>query len=263
MFELLGFTGLTSTFWNLLAYLGMIVIIVAVISKKYRNHFFVWGPLALMFYAWFFLHNPLLYCLQFIIASSGALNLLRIKKGDSALLMVGILTGIAYILLLITGSINGIWYWIGSFGLLGIGLGLTQLPKKRSFVIMAIGGALIIIYSGALAIWIWFILNIAFFIANIAELIRWKDQKSKPKCRHEAPCTCNGYLNRLSEEQLLNLRTQFGKVVVDKKKAGTGGFIICMYIGGCPTTRKQKKESAKAVNKINQVLKEKFGYIVV
>ena len=170
MFGLLGFTNLTSTFWNLLAYLGMIAIIAAVVSKKWQNHFFVWGPLALFLYAYLFLHNPLLGSLQLIITASGLLNLLKIKK--YSLLIVGTLTVIVYGALLLGGSINGIWCWIGSFGLLGIGLGLTQLPKKRSFVIMAIGGALIIIYSGALTIWIWFILNLVFFGANILTLLR-------------------------------------------------------------------------------------------
>lgn len=174
MFELLGFTGLASTLWNILAYLGMIVIIVAVVSKKYRNHFFFWGPLALFLYAAFFLHNPLLAGLQLIIAASGLLNLLELK--EYAFLRMGVLTVIIYSILLISGSINGIWCWIGSFGLLGIGLGLTQLPKKRSFIIMSIGGALIVLYSGpwALKIWIWFILNLFFFGANILTLLRWK-----------------------------------------------------------------------------------------
>ncbi len=174
MFELLGFTNVASIFWNILAYLGMIVIIVGVVFKteKWQSHFFVWGPLALMLYAWFFLHNPLLTGLQLIIAVSGILNLLKIKK--CALLVVCCLTMIIYILLSVTGSISGIWYWIGSFGLLWIGLGLTQLPKKKSFVMMAIGGALIILYGGALGIWIWFVLNVIFFAANLIKVIRWK-----------------------------------------------------------------------------------------
>lgn len=172
MFELLGFTDLISTFWNILAYVGMSAIIVAVVSKKYRDHFFVWGPLALILYAWFFLHNPLLAGLQLIITVSGALNFLRIKKG--APWIVGILTAVVYSYLLTTGSINGIWNWIGSLGLWAIGMGLTQLPKKRSFLIMCIGGILLVVYSGpwALKIWIWFVLNIIFAISNFLTLLR-------------------------------------------------------------------------------------------
>lgn len=175
----LGFTGLSGTFWNILAYLGMFAIIVAVVSKneKWQNHFFFWGPLALFLYAAFFLHNPLLAGLQFIIAASGLLNLLEIKK--YALLRMGVLTVIIYSILLISGSISGIWCWIGSFGLLGIGLGLTQLPKKRSFAIMAVGGALIVVYSGALQIWVWFVLNIIFFALNLIEAMSWERKKVK------------------------------------------------------------------------------------
>lgn len=170
--KFLGLTGLVSTLWNLLAYFGMIAITIAVVNKKLRNHFFVWGPLVLFLYAWLFLHNPLLTGLQLIVTVSGILNLLNIKK--SSLLVVSGLTLVVYILLLVTGSISGLWYWIGSFGLLGMGLGLTQLPKKRGFVIMTIGAVLIVIYSGALSIWIWFVLNIVFFIANLIELRRFK-----------------------------------------------------------------------------------------
>ena len=172
----LGFNGLINTFWNILAYAGMVMIIVAVISKKLQNHFFFWGPMLLLTYAFFYLHNPLLAGLQLIITVSGALNLLKIKK--SAPWIVGILTVVVYLYLLATGSINGIWYWIGSFGLCAIGMGLTQLPKKRSFVIMSIGGILIVLYSGpwALKIWIWFILNLVFFGANVLTLLRWKKE---------------------------------------------------------------------------------------
>ena len=172
MFELLGFTDLTSTFWNILAYIGMIVVIVAVVSKKLRDHFFVLGSLILTLYAWFFLHNQLLTALQLIITVSSILNLLKIKNGAS--LIVGILSAITYILLIISGSIAGFWCLIGSFGLLAICWGFIELPKKRSFAIMAAGGILIILYSGALAIWTWFALNVIFCLVNIIKLLRTK-----------------------------------------------------------------------------------------
>jgi type IV secretory pathway TrbL component len=57
---------------------------------------------------------------------------------------------------------------------LGIALGLTQLPKKRGFAIMALGGLLIVIYAWALQIWVFFILNIVFFAANLLKLISIK-----------------------------------------------------------------------------------------
>lgn len=172
----LGFNGWENTCCNLLAYIGMIMIIMAVINKKLQDAFFFWGPMLLLTYALYYLHNPLLIGLQLIITVSGALNYLKIKKG--APWIVGILTAAVYVYLLSTGSISGIWYWIGSFGLVALGMGLTQLPKKRSFVIMTIGGILIVLYSGpwALKIWIWFILNLVFFGANVLTLLRWKKE---------------------------------------------------------------------------------------
>ncbi|MDD3101869.1 MAG: hypothetical protein PHE59_01880 [Patescibacteria group bacterium] len=173
---LLGFTGLVSTIWNILAYFGMAMIIIGVVSAKFRNHFFVWGAIILCLYAWFFLHNSLLVGLEFVVAISGALNLFGVKRGN--LFIVGLTTVIVYTILLLTHSINGIWYWVGSFGLLGCGLGLTQMPKKIGFVIMAIGGFLIIVYSGFLSIWIWFVLNIIFFIASLIEIKKFKTVKA-------------------------------------------------------------------------------------
>lgn len=172
----LGFNGWENTFFNLLAYLGMMMIITAVLSKKLQDKFFFLGPMLLLAYALFYLHNPLLTGLQLIITVSGALNLLKIKRGAPE--AICFLTGVVYAYLLITGSISGIWYWIGSFGLVGLGMGLTQLPKKRAFVVMTIGGFLIVLYSGpwALKIWIWFILNAVFAGANVFTLLRWKKE---------------------------------------------------------------------------------------
>lgn len=164
----LGFTGLSSTLWNLLGYVGMILIIIAVVSPKWQKWFFVLGPLALLFYAWFYLHNPLLIGLEIIITASGILNLRNIKK--PAPFIVIALAIAVFIALLVKGEISGIWSWFGALGLLGIALGLTQLPRKRGFIIMMAGGLLIAVYAFAFQVWIFFILNIIFFGANLREI---------------------------------------------------------------------------------------------
>ncbi|PIS35195.1 MAG: hypothetical protein COT36_03635 [Parcubacteria group bacterium CG08_land_8_20_14_0_20_38_56] len=168
IFNLLGFTNIASILWNLLAYAGMILITVAVVSAKWRNQFFVWGPLALLLYAWFYLHNPILAGLQLVVTTSGVLNLRDIKK--PAPFVVITLAVMVFAALLATGQISGLWPWIGAFGLLGIALGLTQLPHKRGFGIMASGGLLIVIYALALQIWVFFVLNAIFFVANLLEM---------------------------------------------------------------------------------------------
>lgn len=170
--SLLGFTDAVSILWNLAAYVGMILIIVAVVSAKWRNQFFVWGPLILLPYAWFYLHDPILTGLQLIVTTSGILNLVNIKK--VAPLIVIALTVIVYLVLLITEQISGLWLWIGSFGFLGIAFGMTQLPHKRGFAVMALGGLLIVIYALALQIWVFFVLNVIFFAANLLELRKKK-----------------------------------------------------------------------------------------
>ncbi len=166
--NLLGFTDTVSTLWNILAYAGMILITVAVVSANWRNQFFVWGPLILLIYAWFYLHNPILAGLQLVVTTSGILNLLNIKKRAASIVIA--LAVIVFAALLITGQISGLWPWFGALGLLGIALGLTQLPCRRGFAIMAFGGLLIVIYALALQIWVFFVLNIIFFVVNLLEL---------------------------------------------------------------------------------------------
>ena len=76
----LGFTDPAGIFWNTLAYIGMAVIIIAVVSDRWRSQFFFWRPLILLFYAGFYLRDALLTGLQIVITVSGALNLAKIKN---------------------------------------------------------------------------------------------------------------------------------------------------------------------------------------
>ena len=135
-----------------------------------QKHFFVWGPLALFLYALFYLNNAILTGLQLVVTVSGALNLLNIKKRSPYL--VGILTVVVYLVLIIMGQLSNVWFWLGSLGLLGIALGLTQLPKRKGVMVMLIGGILIVVYALALAIWVFFVLNMVFATANAIELAR-------------------------------------------------------------------------------------------
>jgi len=168
IFSFLGFTDTVSTIWNLVGYTGMILIILAVLSDKLRNRLFVWGVFALLAYAWFFLHDSILASLEFIAAISAVLNLLNIKKLASSIVIT--FSVVIFAVLLLTGQFSGLWLWFGAFGLLGIALGLAQLPRKRAFAIMAAGGFLIVIYSLAFQVWIFFILNIFFFAVSFLEL---------------------------------------------------------------------------------------------
>lgn len=163
----LGFTDMAGIFWNSLAYIGMILITIAVLSPKWQKQFFIWGPVLLLLYSWLYLHNPILIWLQLIIIVSAGLNLLNVKK--IAPFIVITLAVVAFVSLLMAGQISGLWYWFGALGLLGIALGLTQLPKKNGFYIMALGGLLVIVYSLGLQIWVFFVLNIIFFVANLLQ----------------------------------------------------------------------------------------------
>ncbi len=170
LIEILGFGDVLGIVWNMAAYLGMGVITAGVLSSRMRKHFFFWGPLVLLLYALFYLNNAILTGLQLVVTVSGLLNLLDVKKRSPYL--VGVLTAIVYLILIFMGELSNVWFWLGSFGLLGIALGLTQLPKRIGFAIMLVGGILIVVYAYALAIWVFFVLNIIFAVANAIELAR-------------------------------------------------------------------------------------------
>lgn len=170
----LGFTSTVSTLWYLLGYTGMVLIIIAVLSDKLRDRLFVWGVSALLVFAWFFLHDPILAGLQFITTVSAVLNLLKIKKSASFIVIA--LAVMVFAALLITGEISGLWLWFGALGLLGIALGLAKLPRRRAFALMAIGGLLIVIYALVFKVWVFFILNIFFTGVSLIEFITYKEE---------------------------------------------------------------------------------------
>lgn len=88
-------------------------------------------------------------------------------------------------------------------------------------------------------------------------------------CMHEIPCTCDEYLEKITEDQLLNLRIEFGRVITDPPKAIATGNAIPMFVEGEPKpntktmNKLRKKEAVAAVKKVNQFLEKKFGYIII
>lgn len=93
------------------------------------------------------------------------------------------------------------------------------------------------------------------------------------KCQHEVPCICDEYLNGLTQEQLMNLRIEFGTVITNAQQALATGSVLLAFVDSGPKPnvklflyamrRMAKREAAKSAKKINQVLEEKFGYIIL
>lgn len=168
--EFFGFTSPISTFWNLSAYLAFIIIIIGVLSEKYRNVLITFGAGVLALYAGIFLHHPLFATLQTLIVLSGILlSAKKLSKPGTVTIMV-ILTIAAYLFLMMGGAITNVSAFIGSSGLLGIAFGLAALPKRYGFLLMALGGILLIIYTSYISAWVFFFLNIFFTVANIKKL---------------------------------------------------------------------------------------------
>lgn len=85
------------------------------------------------------------------------------------------------------------------------------------------------------------------------------------KCEHEVPCTCDEYLEKLTLDQLLNLRIEFGKIVTDSTKYPgavimeiSDSSIISKLFG-----RSIIKEAKESITKINKAMEQKYGCLVV
>ena len=170
MLEFLGFVSLESTLWNVVGYGAFIGIIVGVLSEGLRKPLFVIGPILLALYAGLFLHDPLFTSLQILITVSGVLQLANVPRRTSMVVMV-IATIVAYLFLIFGGILVDVWAVIGSLGLLGIAFVIIRLPKPDVFLLMAAGGALLVIYGFVVEAWVFFFLNIFFAIANVREAV--------------------------------------------------------------------------------------------
>lgn len=173
-FDFLGFTTVAGTVWNAISYGAFIVIIVGVYSEKHRNKLITLGAAILALYAGIFLKNPLFTGLQTLIMISGILQLAKVSKRISMTAMI-LLTAAAYAILYGGGAITDGWSLAGSFGFLGIAFGLATLPQRFGFIFMATGGILLVVYAFHVSVWVFFLLNIFFAIANIQE---WQKAES-------------------------------------------------------------------------------------
>lgn len=169
LIEFFGFTDFTNALWNTVGYLALIIIIIGVFSERYRNILITVGAGVLAYYAGIFLHNPMFATLQALIVFSGLLSITGTPKRPAMFIMIA-LTAAAYLFLITDGAIVDAWTFMGSLGLLGIAFGLIILPKHYGFILMAVGGTLLVIYAFAVAAWVFFFLNIFFIIANIYTL---------------------------------------------------------------------------------------------
>ena len=152
--------------WEVVSYLAFIMIIIGVFYERYRNLLITIGAIVLATYAAVFLQNRLLTTLQIVIAFSGILQLCQVPRKLTMCGMFGCTT-VAYYSIISKNIITDTWSFIGSLGLLGIAIGLTILPKRYGFLVMAMGGLFLVLYSFVVGAWVFFFFNIFFFVANI------------------------------------------------------------------------------------------------
>ncbi len=168
---LFGLTTLKSTLWNLAAYAAFISIIVGVCYERGRNVLITVGAAVLALYSGFFLKDPVFAALQTIITASGIMQLCRAGRKVS-IVVISALTIIALTFLVLDGALQSVAMTVGIGGLLGIAFGIALLPKGNAFVLMTLGGVLLVGYALTVGAWVFLWLNIFFALANIREFFR-------------------------------------------------------------------------------------------
>ncbi|TSC64853.1 MAG: hypothetical protein G01um101491_136, partial [Parcubacteria group bacterium Gr01-1014_91] len=103
-----------------------------------------------------------------LITVSGVLQLCHTGRKASVVVMSA-LTIIALIFLVLGGALQSVAMTVGIGGLLGIAFGIVLLPRGNAFVLMTLGGVLLVGYALVVGAWVFFWLNIFFVFANIKE----------------------------------------------------------------------------------------------
>ncbi len=168
LFTVFGFTTLESTLWNLVAYAAFISIIVGVLYERFGTMLITIGAAVLALYSAFFLKDAVFAVLQTIITVSGVMRLRRIENTVTAVTIAG-LAILALPALVLYGTLQGAAAIAGAGGLLCIAFGIVLLPRSGAYLLMTVGGILLIAYAWNAGAWVFFWLNIFFALANIKE----------------------------------------------------------------------------------------------
>ncbi len=175
LLTVLGFTTLESTLWNLASYIAFIGIIVGVLYERWRNILLTVGGATLACYSEFFFKDIVFTALQALLTVSGVMQLARVKHRVSIATMLA-LTVVVLSLLLLGGALQSMNTVVGVGGLLGITFGIVLLPRRNAFVLMTLGGVLLIAYAWVVGAWVFFWLNIFFALANMKSFFTYQNQ---------------------------------------------------------------------------------------
>lgn len=162
---MLGFSTLASGLWNMFAYIAFGAIIYAFQTSRAINPIVFIAGTVLGIYAYAYLGNPLFMILQAIIAGSALLSIMRVGR----MILIGILvsaTVTAIVWLFGNGYLASAIDVVGAVGLTGIAFGLILLPAALGSLVLAGSGVLLIWFSLASKVWVFFALNIYFAVAN-------------------------------------------------------------------------------------------------
>lgn len=160
------------TLWNVVAYCAFGVTIAGVLWKKHGGALITLGAFVLGFYAWLYLHNPLLASLQGLIVISGIFQIGKVAKLPAGIIL-GLLATIFSVQLIQLGALSSLSSVCGLFGLLLVVFGLLVFPWTSSFFLMAIGSLFLAVYSYFGGAWVFLGLNVAFFFIN-AHAVFWR-----------------------------------------------------------------------------------------
>ncbi|MBI2109272.1 MAG: hypothetical protein HYT93_03805 [Parcubacteria group bacterium] len=179
---LLGFTTTAGIVWNSIAYAAAVGSIAGLFIKERNKHirytlFTVCG-VALAAYSHLFLHSLLFSTLQVVVTCSALFQLCKFEPWRARVSLT-LLTGIALIILILSGNLNDVWGVIGTVGLVGIAVGLVLFPLTVAYLLLAAGALFLVGYALETAAWVFFALNIVFALSSIIQwYLLYKEGKS-------------------------------------------------------------------------------------
>lgn len=172
LWNTLEFTSSLNTFFNLLAYFGLLIFTWGIIDKKRQAPIFLGSGIMVWSYA-IFGQNPIFVATQSVMTVA---SFMRVRKVEDAPTVITFLTTLTFIGVLFLGLIDSNLQLLGLLAGLGLTLGVPLAQRLSGNLFFTVGGILMAWYAYLVWSLPFLVLNIIFTAAVIWELAHFKKQ---------------------------------------------------------------------------------------
>lgn len=173
LWNTLGFTSPLNTFFNLLAYVGLLIFTLGILNKKHQAQLFFWSGIMVWSFA-IFGQNPIFVCTQSVMLCA---SFMRVKKVKDAPAITVFLTMLAFVGMFFLGLIDSPLRQTGVLAGLGLTLGIPLAPRPSGNIFFTVGGILMTWYAYLVWSLPFMVLNLIFSITVSWELLGYIHNK--------------------------------------------------------------------------------------